>query len=242
MQFKTLQVADNLREHISYSNLLVPLVVSLDNFDEYFRKEWRCHWHDEFEFGVVQKGTAEFTVYNGQEQFVKKLQRGDGIFIASGCLHSARGLEADTIIAEFVLPLNFFDVSIFENVFHRNVRPMIEPGIISIALSAANEDDRPLLSGIQEICSLDEQESWYELHLGELVYRIWRLLMTRSLQEKSSNMSTVNKYAEQRVKKILSYIHTHFSEHISVDDMARYAAISRTECFRCFQAVLGKSP
>lgn len=242
MQFKTLQIADDLREQITYSDLLVPLVVCVDNFDDYFRREWGCHWHDEFEFGVVQKGTVEFTVYNEQEQSVKELRQGDGIFIGSGCLHSAKALETDTVIAELALPINFFDINIFENMFHQNVRPMIESGITSIAFSASDKDDQPLLSAMRELCSIRERESWYELHIVELVCRIWRLLMIRALWEERSDVSAVNKDPERRVKKILSYIHAHFSEHISVDDMARYAAISRTECFRCFKAVLGKSP
>ena len=242
MQFKTLQIGNDLKEHISYSNHLIPLTICIDNFNDYFQREWRCHWHDEFEFGIVLKGAAEFTIYEAQQNFSKELRQGDGIFIGSGSLHSAKGIEPDTVIAEFVLPINFFDFSIFENMFRQNIRPMIESGVASIVLSSADPNDQPLLSGIQEICSITDQEIGYELHFIEMVCKVWRFLMVRASQVKIEQSSLINKVQEQRVKEILSFIHAHYSEHISVDDMARFATISRTECFRCFQAILGKSP
>lgn len=242
MQFKTLQIGEDLQEHISYSNHFVPLALCTDNFDDYFRSEWGCHWHDEFEFGIVQSGALEFTIYDNQKQFVKELRQGDGIFINSGCLHSARAIEPNTVLGAFALPIKFFDASLFENMFQQNIRPIIESGITNIILNAKDFDSKPLLSSIQELCSITEQEVAHEFHFVEMVCKIWRLISVRILHDKSVNIPAVNKVQEQRVKEILSYIHTHFGEHISIDDIARFATISRTECFRCFQAVLGKSP
>ena len=47
---------------------------------------------------------------------------------------------------------------------------------------------------------------------------------------------------EERAKQILRYIQSHYQEDISIEDMARQVHISRTECFRCFQRITGKSP
>ena len=46
MQFKELQLGADLQERITYNNNLIPLAVCIDNFDDYFRREWECHWHD----------------------------------------------------------------------------------------------------------------------------------------------------------------------------------------------------
>ena len=54
--------------------------------------------------------------------------------------------------------------------------------------------------------------------------------------------TAVTSSQEQRTKEMLSFIHAHFAEHITIDDLTKAAAISRSECFRCFQAILGKSP
>ncbi len=244
MKLKTLRVSENLREHISYGSHAIPLSICVDNFDDYFRKEWSCHWHDEFECGVVLKGTAEYRIYDGQEKStVHKLQQGDGIFINTGCLHNAKGLEPDTVVAGFVFPIAFFDIKPFENIHRQTILSIIESGITHLILNAADQNDRLLLSSMEEICAITGQEPGYELHCIEIVCRIWRLLTIRVLEKcKATPAPAVNKTGEQRLKEMVSFIHAHFSEHIGVDAIARAAAISRTGCFRCFQAILGKTP
>lgn len=242
MNLKTLQIGTDLREYFPYSCNAVPLTVCIDNFDDYFHREWGCHWHDEIEFGIVQKGTVQFTVFNGKEQLCRELCQGDGIFINSACLHSAKALVPDTVIAEFALPITFFQKH-FENLEHQIVLPVTKSGVTDIMLEAQNADDRPLLSGIQEICSIRDEETGYELRFIEMACRIWRLLTIRILQDKQTGQSPVtNRVQEQRMKQLLAFIHGYYSERISIDDIAKSAAISRTECFRCFQAILKKSP
>lgn len=76
MKNKTLQVADNLQERIPYSSRFPALSICSDHFDDYFQREWGCHWHDEFEFAVVREGVAAFTVYDGQRNETVELSPG----------------------------------------------------------------------------------------------------------------------------------------------------------------------
>ena len=239
MKNKTLQVADNLQERIPYSSRFPALSICSDHFDDYFQREWGCHWHDEFEFAVVREGVAAFTVYDGQRNETVELSPGDGIFIASGYLHSAMGMKSHTVLDGFALPVNFFDISFFESMIHRELHPMIKAGIVSVTLRAAVPGDQPLLSAIREVCSISEHEVAYELHFIETVCKVWRLLMIHVEHERGT---AVTSSQEQRTKEMLSFIHAHFAEHITIDDLTKAAAISRSECFRCFQAILGKSP
>lgn len=242
MRLKTLQVGEDLREHISYGSHAIPLTTCIDNFDDYLHREWGFHWHDELEFAVLQKGVLQFRIYNGPNQVLRELHQGDGIIINSGYLHSAKAFVPDTVIAELALPITFFNKP-FESAAHQIVCPVTESETADIVLRSAEQADQPLLSGIQEICSITEQETGFELHFVELVCKIWRLLTIRILQGQKTNPVPIgNRLQEQRVKQIISFIHSRYSEHISIDDMARFATISRTECFRCFQAFLGKSP
>ena len=242
MQFKTLQVGKDLREHISYVGHFIPFLTCTDNFDEYVSREWEFHWHYEIEFGIVRKGSVQFTIYNGQEKFPKELHQGDGIFINSGYLHSAKALASDTVIAGLVLPITFFEKP-FGGAAHQILYPVTESEVADLVLKATDQQDQPLLSDIQEICSITDQEIGYELHFMELVCKIWRLLTIRILQtRKDAPVSAANRVQERRMKQILSFIHAHYSERISIDDLSRFAAISRTECFRCFQVILGKTP
>ena len=239
MKDKVLQISNNLQESLPYSSRFPALSICSDHFDDYFQREWGCHWHDEFEFAVIREGTAAFTVYDGQHHETAELGPGDGIFIASGFLHSAKGMKPHTVLDGFALPVNFFDISFFESMIHRELHPMIEAGIVSVTLRAAVPGDQALLSAIQEVCSISEHEVAYELHFIEAVCKVWRLLMIHVEHEKGT---AVVSSQEQRTKEMLSFIHARFSERITIDDLAKAATISRSECFRCFQAILGKSP
>ncbi len=82
MEYKTLQIAENFRENILYDSDSLALAVCSDHFDDYLHREWGCHWHDEFEFGLVLQGVVEYTIYNEHEQLsVHKISVGDGIFL-----------------------------------------------------------------------------------------------------------------------------------------------------------------
>ena len=242
MKLKTLQIGTDLREHFPYSCNSIPLSICIDNFDDYFHNEWGCHWHNEIEFGIIRNGVVQFTIFNGQDQLCKELHQGDGIFINSGCLHSAKALVPNTVIAEFALPITFFQKP-FENSAHQIVQPVTESAVTDIILKGQNEEDKLLLSGIQEICTVTDEETGYELHFIEMICRIWRLLTIRILQNKRAGQIPVtNRVQEQRMKQFLSFIHAHYSENISIDDIAKSASVSRTECFRCFHTILKKSP
>lgn len=54
--------------------------------------------------------------------------------------------------------------------------------------------------------------------------------------------STYGIRLENRVHLLLDYIHAHYSERISLEDLANTAAISKTEVMRCFKSIISKSP
>lgn len=244
MNYKTLKLGDNRRENIVYHNKAIPLSVCLDNFDDYFQREWTCHWHDEFEFATVLTGCVQYTIYDGADTLpTQQLHEGDGIFINTGSFHSAKALTPETSMTSIVFPLTFFDMKPFENFYTQNIHPIIDSGITHCVLNRDNENHSALLATINKFGTIDETEIGYELHCVELVCRIWRMLTAIILNKKDKSEANIRNILQgQRVRKIMSYIHSHYSEHISVEDMAKSAAISKTECFRCFREILKKSP
>lgn len=100
-----------------------------------------------------------------------------------------------------------------------------------------------LLQVLRELCSLPEDEIGHELHCVELVFKLWRLLLQYIHSDQSAVAHrTVNDSKEQRLNALVSFVHAHYSEPITVEDMAKHISISRTECFRCFQRILQKTP
>jgi len=51
-----------------------------------------------------------------------------------------------------------------------------------------------------------------------------------------------NYLPEKRVQVLLDYIHTHYKDKITIEELAKTASISKTEVLRCFKAIMGLSP
>lgn len=47
---------------------------------------------------------------------------------------------------------------------------------------------------------------------------------------------------KERTQEMLPYIHNHYQDSITIEDIAGAARISRSECFRCFQKYVCQKP
>ena len=240
----TLQLKDDLREEIAYSNHSIPFSICIDYFDHYLNQEWNSHWHDEYEFGLVLEGRVEFTIYvGGKETLNTVLEKGDGIFVGSGFLHSVKALVPGTVMAGFVFSNAFFNIKPFETVMHNLIQPLVDYRISHVKFCKEDKDVHEILSAMDILCHIPKEEPRYELHCIEYVFRLWRLILdyiTQIQDTFSANIPDTSR--EQRLKQMVSYIHAHYNDSLTIDDIAKYAGISRTECFRCFQGILHKTP
>lgn len=241
MEYKTLALRDNLQEQIQYNHSYLPLSICEDHFDEYLSQEWACHWHDDFEIAVLLSGSLEFTIYRGRTARVVVLSPGDGIFINSGYLHKAKAKEPQTVLQGFALSPTFFEVPLFENTKKHVITPLLSSSISHMTFQGNQKDPSSLFSLIHTLCTKNDA-SYDELSVISLLCLIWKEIASLLRQEKIDPSSYEKATQEQRVKEILSYLHSHYSETIQIDDIAKTIAISRTECFRSFKQVLGKSP
>ena len=243
MSLKTLNLAADLRETISYEAHTLPLVVSGGSFDDYEGMEWSCHWHDEFEVILLEKGSVFCTTYEGLgNPTTFSAAVGDVVFINSGVLHSIKATEQGTIGNGFVLSVNFFDFRPLQNITAKILQPILESGFFCIHVKAEDSACANLISAITELCAIRTDEPNYELYCVELVCKIWRLLNKHITAAKTSAIHPRKTLSETRVKRMIAYMHEHFHEHISADDLAKHAGISRTECFKSFAEILKKTP
>lgn len=241
MKLKTLHVGQNLEENISAAGTPALPQICTDNFDDYADREWPCHWHSEIELGIVIKGTAEFKIYGEDERDTISLETGDGIYIAGGCLHSAAGIEPCSIITEAVFSGEMFNGSSFGILFNRYLQTLSASGVKYISFRKGVTEDEPALSAIKEMCVGPSNLPEDALYAMEALCKICRVLLART-QELGNTKPFINTAIDLRIKEMLSYIHAHFAEKITVADLLGSAGISRTECFKIFKDVLGQSP
>ncbi|MBQ8527826.1 MAG: helix-turn-helix transcriptional regulator [Lachnospiraceae bacterium] len=202
------------------------------------------HWHEEFEYIVVTGGTAHFLV--GDQDFI--LSSGDCLLINQNVIHRVK-------------PYNDCDCTYYSVVFHPSLfldvnNPVVRskyldpvsnsPYLKYYLLKPDNPDAVPFIQLLQKIISINEQcDFGYELTTKALLCELWISTLRSALRRIDSSPHAENTQTildEDRVKKILTYIATHYMEQISLEDIASSVHISKSECCRCFKRRLHVTP
>lgn len=243
MNKKMIQLDNNGRERVEYTDHVLPISVCIDQFDSYYQRQWACHWHEEFEFGVLMSGKLRYTIYESSGQLQEiELVPGDGIFINAKVPHSAIALEANTVIDCFVLAKTLFNLAPLATIGHQVLAPINESGVDALAFRNHVDADLGFLQAVTTLCSLRPDADDFELHTFELTLRIWRML-----SQHLNRLSPVQNRTSQgdtwgNLKAMIQYIHEHYQEPVTIEQLIQCGKISRSECFRLFRDVLDKTP
>lgn len=226
-------VDGSLRENIRYEDRSFPLEIFVDDYGRLVDHTLNCHWHRDCEYNLVICGAVDFYLDGTQVS----LEEGDCLFINSGILHTARqraGAE-DARVLVVAFQAELFTKGYAGSAFLK----YFEGKADGFQWDVRSEEGKRVADMLRELAGLDRTEYGYELRCLSLLGGIWyhtAAYMARELSEgrtKSHNGG---------VKKILSYIHEHFQERVTVEDLIGAANISRSETFRCFKQYAGISP
>ncbi len=226
-------VDGSLRENIRYEDRSFPLEIFVDDYGRLVDHTLNCHWHRECEYNLVICGAVDFYLDGTQVS----LEEGECLFINSGILHTARqraGAE-DARVLVVAFQAELFTKGYAGSAFLK----YFEGKVDGFQWDVRSEEGKRVADMLRELAGLDRTEYGYELRCLSLLGGIWyhtAAYMARELSEgrtKSHNGG---------VKKILSYIHEHFQERVTVEDLIGAANISRSETFRCFKQYAGISP
>lgn len=121
------------------------------------------------------------------------------------------------------------------------VRPLIQNSSIEmIPLSPEEPAQAELLKKIRQAFTLSEKDWGYEFKLRQQLTDIWMELLeiAHPLMESEHPRKT----SDKEIKEMLVYIHDHFSDSISTEQIAEAAHVSKRGCFRIFQENLHMTP
>lgn len=198
------------------------------------------HWHDELEVGIVTEG--EVLVAAGDLKYI--LTRGDGFFINSGVLHGAWNKGASPCrLHSLVFHPRLVGGSMDSIFWQRYLLPLLENqafrGFFIRADSRTEAASLEFIETAWQACA-DEPPGYEFLVRNALSGLIFH--MGRHLPAVSALPSGKAVRNETRIKLMLTYIKEHFSEELSIEDIAASAAISPSECLRCFKATINITP
>lgn len=242
MQVPNIPIARDFKEITRHGSTLFPIGVYKTQLSRNVLGYVPLHWHDEIQFCLVTKGFVSFTV----NQSIYNIEEENGIFINSGYLHSAKPYNSENKDSEYIC----FDISpsflsgSSKNIIHEKyVEPFLKSSSNSaIALNASIPWQKKVLSTLDNLFRVYiNNEFGFELDMHSKLLSIWHLIITNT--PNYINEVNTNTFAENnRIKEMLSYIHQNYKQKITLDDVAKAANISRSECCRFFKRMIKSTP
>lgn len=216
-----------------------PYIASRAELDKYMGRFVPWHWHKTVELFYMESGILEYRTPQKSLLF----PAGSGGFINSNVLHMTKSHSENTKTIQF---LHIFDTSFLagepgSRIEQKYIMPITAASQLDILpLYPDNPMQANTLSLIHNAFLIPEQEVGYEIKLREALSSIWLALFNMAvplLGEKKSHNKTNDK-----IKQMMIYIHEHYTEKISISQIAASAFLSQRECFRVFRDCLHTTP
>jgi len=239
MQIYDIPMTRDLEEITHHGTTNFPIAIYTTVIKENIYGYVPLHWHEEIQFVLVKNGQVKFTVE--REEFI--LKQGEGIFINTGRLHSARSHEGDDGIFMCVdIHPEFID-SKEGRVYAKYVEHVLSSkGISAIELKREHVWQEKMLDCITSLGEFyNNHQPFYEIHIKKIVLELW-LLLIEHIESDAQSINEVTAVENQRVKAILEYIEQNYMEKITLYQMAQVANVSRSECCRAFKRVVDSTP
>ena len=223
---------DNNREAKEHGSFSFPVYISVEQIQAYDHGTFLWHWHPEIELTWIMSGEMEYQINDA----IYKLSAGDGIFGNSNSLHTGRRINGHqcTYLSITFHPrfLYGYENSILQTKYVGFITS--NESWASLALKQDVEWQKEILDVIKEIYELSKTpEDDFELSVHRKLMYIWhRLYLYYSVQPERGNKTLIH---IQRLRDILTFIHENYTTDISLDEIAEYTSLSKSECCRFFK-------
>lgn len=231
-----LRVNKEKRELKTHGTYEFPVNISRKRISSYETGAFPWHWHDEVEMTLILSGEIDYRV-NDQSYHLKE---GEGLFCNSDALHAGSRVgetDCDYISLTFhPRLLGGYEGCVIRRKF---VDVIVGGGCASLALSPETPWQKIILQGLGEIYRLSQERSdMFELEVQRQLLGIWGELF-RHWEDQGQKASDPEKI--QRLRVILSYLHQHYGEKVTLEEVAKEVGLCKSECCRFFRRQMRQS-
>lgn len=229
MQLQTEKDHKEIKKHGNYE---FPVHISLEKIQAYEQNFFPWHWHPEIELTWVVSGQIEYLV--NDKKYL--LTEGEGLFCNSNSLHS--GYMVDQKDCSY-LSVTFHPRFIYgyeNSLLQTRYVDFItaNEGWHSLKLQKDVDWHQETVRQIQDIYRMSKDPSPdYELRVHLILTGIW-LNLYRYYRSLPASEQQPQKHLA-RLKEILSYIQDHYTQEITLDEIADHVNICKSECCRFFK-------
>ena len=216
-----------------------PYIRNCLDFQKNEQRFYPWHWHKAIEIFYIDRGQLIHATPFGEITF----PAGSGAIINANILHSAKGISSEN--------------------GHRSIHHLFDPSLIAGAaggrieqsyvlpfLTASHIEIIPfmpddschteILSLIRESFHIPSDSPGYELQIRNALTEIW-IRMLNLIAPQLSVPAKKNKTSDL-LKQMLSFIHEHYQEKLTLSDIAHPANVSEYICSNTFQKSLHTTP
>lgn len=234
-----LHLDTNKKELKAHGTYAFPVNVSFEQLSRYERKSFLWHWHKEIELTFLLQGEMQYQV----NDTIYHLKAGEGLFCNSNMLHTGSPCQdSDCIYISTTFHPRFlygYEGSILQTKYLNYLTE--NPALESLALLPENSWQKEVLDELSNIWNLSQTTSpsyemevqWRLTHIGLL---LWDHVAHHPLTPKTGDSKNTD-----RLKNILMYIQDHYTEKITLADIASQANICQSECCRFFKKHMNES-
>lgn len=231
-----LRVNKEKRELKTHGTYEFPVNISRKRISSYETGAFPWHWHDEVEMTLILSGEIDYRV-NDQSYHLKE---GEGLFCNSDALHAgSRVGETDCDYVSLTFHprlLGGYEGCVIRRKF---VDVIVGGGCASLALSPETSWQKIILQALEEVYRLSQERSdMFELEVQRQLLGIWGELF-RHWEDQGQTASDPEKI--QRLRVILSYLHQHYGEKVTLEEVAKEVGLCKSECCRFFRRQMRQS-
>lgn len=233
-----IQINSDKRELKSHGSFGFPVYISYEKLSNYERGSFAWHWHPEIELTLILSGKIIYQVNDR----IYELEAGQGLFCNTNALHT--GYMSDWSDCEY-LSVTFHPRMIygFENsVIQRElVDPVLHnPALGSVVFTKEEDWGREILQVMHEIEQLEGGVD-FPIQIQERLLHIWRKLVMSGYSEYAQQTTMMQGRDVERIRKVLDYLHGHYAEHITLEQIAEQMNLCRSESCRFFKKYMKQS-
>ena len=227
---------ESLRELRKHGTSDFPFEYYYDDIHSYNKHYIEYHWHNEFEWVVVESGTVECLIDSKRIE----LCRGDGIFINSKVIHrfeSEHGALMPNILfaPAFIAPTT-------SAIYNEYVAPILNSGCTYFVLRQRNKDENIILNALHEIFRLAVERVIQKMDIQIAVCSLWRNFVKITNGYWNSNHKQQDILLQSRIQTTIQFIAENYTEKLTLTDIALSANISKSETLRCFHQAVQTTP
>ena len=227
-------ISEDQSQRVKYDNPLFQCVAKQSLYSSGIPYSIPEHWHEDLEYLVVLDGKLHYTVEG--ESFI--LNKGEGVLVNSKRIHANSSPQDEYCLFCYVI-IHPSYVCASPYIEQKYVEPLLGRGTFDYVLLKEGTWTAPILDEILRMFQKDPGEE-LELEIIETSYRVTRMLYRHYkplMKEKP-----VSGFYDTAFKNMLSYIRDHYSEKVSLDDLAEAGAVGKTLCSKLFVKFTAKTP